>query len=68
MLWVTPEARLRGIATRLLDSAAKHYAALGVRQIRLAAAPAREVEHHIAEKAGFRAAAVTYVRGLHAGG
>ena len=67
MLWVTPEARGRGVAARMLDSAAKHYAALGVSQIRLAAAPAREVEHHIAEKAGFRAAAIIYLRELGTG-
>jgi GNAT superfamily N-acetyltransferase len=66
MLWVTPEERGHGVAGRLLERAAKHYAELDVRQIRLAAAPGREVEHHIAEKAGFRAAAVTYVRELNA--
>ena len=67
MLWVTPGQRGDGVASRLLEGAARHFATLGVRQIRFAAAPERQVEHHVAEKAGFRAAGVTYVRELKSG-
>ena len=61
MLWVTPGAEGRGVAARLLVHAARHYAGLGVGQLRVALAPGVEAEHRAAEKAGFRAAAVAYV-------
>ena len=67
MLWVAPEHRGKGIAGRLLEHAAGEYGAMGLRQIRLAAAAGQDVEHHVAEKAGFRRAAVTYLRELKPG-
>ena len=64
MLWVAPERAAEGVARQLLDRAAKEYAALGLRQMRVNTAPARPDEHRAAEGAGFKAAAVVYVRGL----
>ena len=68
MLWVAPDRRGQGIAGRLLERAAREYAALGLRQMRLAAAAGQDVERSVAEKAGFRPAAVAYVRELDAAG
>jgi GNAT superfamily N-acetyltransferase len=64
MLWVAPDHRGRGVATQLLELAAREYAAMGVRQIRATVAAGREVEHRVARKAGFRPAAVTFLREL----
>jgi GNAT superfamily N-acetyltransferase len=64
MLWVEPGHRGRGIAGQLLERAAAEYAEMGVRQIRATVAAGRDVEHRVAGKAGFRAAAVTYLRDL----
>jgi GNAT superfamily N-acetyltransferase len=61
MLWAAPGPGGRDVAGRLLAHAARHYEKLGVRQVRVALAPGREDEHRAAEKAGLRAAAVTYV-------
>lgn len=64
LLWVAPDERGRGVATKLLERAAREYAAMGVRQIRATAAAGRDVEYRVAEKAGFRPAGVTFLREL----
>ena len=64
MLWVAPDRAAEGIARQLLDRAAREYAALGLRQMRIHTAADVPDEHRAAEEAGFHAAAVVYVRGL----
>jgi ribosomal protein S18 acetylase RimI-like enzyme len=59
---VDPPHRDRGVAKALLDAAAAEYAACGLGQLRATAAVADALERGALEQAGFRPAAVTYLR------
>ena len=62
--WVEPEFRRHGAATALLDLAAREYAAMGFRQLRIRTALANEPARKMLEQAGFRLATIDLLREL----
>jgi ribosomal protein S18 acetylase RimI-like enzyme len=64
-LWVEPAQRRRGAATALLELAAREYAAMGVRQIRIRTATANTAGRSMLERAGFAPATVDLLRELN---
>jgi len=63
-MWVEPASRRRGVATAMLDLAAREYAAIGIRQLRVRTAVANTAGRATLEQAGFRAATVDLLREL----
>jgi ribosomal protein S18 acetylase RimI-like enzyme len=63
-LWVEPAHRRRGAATALLDLAAREYAAMGIRQLRIRTATANAAGRAMLERAGFAPATVDLLREL----
>ena len=63
-LWVEPAQRRRGAATALLELAAREYAAMGIRQIRIRTAMANTPGRTLLERAGFSPATVDLLREL----
>jgi GNAT superfamily N-acetyltransferase len=64
-LWVEPAHRRHGAATALLELAAREYAAMGIRQIRIRTATANTVGRAMLERAGFSPATVDLLRELN---
>ena len=63
-LWVEPAQRRRGAATALLELAAREYAAMGVRQMRIRTATANAAGRALLERARFSPATVDMLREL----
>ena len=63
-LWVEPAQRRRGAGTALLELAAREYAAMGIRQIRIRTAIANTPARALLERAGFSSATVDLLREL----
>jgi ribosomal protein S18 acetylase RimI-like enzyme len=63
-LWVVPAQRRRGAATALLELAAREYAAMGIRQMRIRTATANTAGRAMLERAGFSSATVDLLREL----
>ena len=63
-LWIEPAQRRRGAATALLELAAREYAAMGIRQIRIRTAMANTAGRAMLERAGFSPATVDLLREL----
>lgn len=60
-LWVDPLRRGEGVAGEMLAHVVRECRHFGLRQLRASAAVGSEAERHVLEKAGFRAAGVTYL-------
>ena len=63
-LWVEAAQRRHGAATALLELAAREYAAMGIRQMRVRTATANTAGRAVLERAGFSPATVDLLREL----
>lgn len=63
-VWVEPEYRRRGVARDLVNEAARRFAALGVRQLRLHTGSFNEEARATFARAGFRACVVEMLKPL----
>jgi GNAT superfamily N-acetyltransferase len=63
-LWVEPAQRRRGAATALINLAAREYAAMGIKQLRIRTATANTAGRAMLERAGFAPATVDLIREL----
>jgi ribosomal protein S18 acetylase RimI-like enzyme len=63
-MWVEPAFRRRGVATEMIDLAARKYAKMGIGQLRVRTAVANAAGRAMLEQAGFRAATVDLLREL----